>query len=214
MTENPDHNEEYSNAEQESCTTAIAPLPPEDLDEKANKIIKSHVMWSMGAGLVPIPLADIASVTAIQMDALKQLAELHEVEYTEANGKRFAAALVGGLAARVGASAFKAIPGVGSIIGGLSMSAMSGASTFALCQVADKHFRTHGDFLEVDWDDAKDAYKVALKKGKEMVKSLEAKINDSGATRPEEEVEENTWEADSEATDNSDENDSSNEHRD
>jgi len=176
--------------QEENCT-AIATTPIPDLQAKADKIIKSHVMWSMGAGLVPIPIADLAGVTAVQMDALKQLAELHGVEYTEATGKRFVAALAGGLAARIGASAVKAIPGIGSIVGGLSMSALSGASTYALCHVADKHFRTHGDFLEMDWDDAKAAYQSALEKGKEVVKTLEAKMKDSSSTESKEETEDN-----------------------
>ena len=146
---------------------------PLSLTEKADKIILNHVKWSMAAGLVPIPLADLAAVTAIQMDALKQLATLHGVDYTEATGKRFVAALAGGVAARLGASMIKTLPGVGSVIGGLSMAALSGASTYAICQVADDHFRAHGDFLEFDWDTAKSAYKKALEKGKELAKSLE-----------------------------------------
>ena len=146
---------------------------PLSVSEKADKIIIKHVKWSMAAGLVPIPLADLAGVTAIQMDALKQLAELHGVNYTEATGKRFVTALAGGVAARMGASMIKALPGVGSVIGGLSMAALSGASTYAICQVADDHFRAHGDFLEFDWNTAKAAYNKALEKGKEVAKSLE-----------------------------------------
>ena len=42
----------------------------------ADEIIRSHVLWALGAGLMPVPLFDIAAVTAVQMDMLKQLAEL------------------------------------------------------------------------------------------------------------------------------------------
>jgi uncharacterized protein (DUF697 family) len=149
---------------------------PLSLDEKSDKVVRDHVKWAMGAGLVPIPFADLAGVTAIQMNALKKLAALHGVDYTEATGKRFVTALAGGVAARMGASMIKALPGVGSVIGGLSMAALSGASTYAICQVADDHFRAHGDFLEFDWDHAKAAYQKALDKGKEMVKSLEKEV--------------------------------------
>ena len=41
----------------------------------ADKIVRSHVIWSMGAGLIPVPLFDLAAVTAIQIDLLKQLAD-------------------------------------------------------------------------------------------------------------------------------------------
>ncbi|NNE93782.1 MAG: GTPase [Verrucomicrobiales bacterium] len=143
------------------------------------RIIRNHVLWSMGAGLIPVPLADLAGVTAIQMDALKKLAELHGIDYSEATGRRFVAALAGGAAARVGASVLKLLPGVGTVLGGLSMSAMSGASTYAVCQVAVKHFETHGNFLEIDLEDAKSAYHKALEKGKDIVESLKHREDDA-----------------------------------
>ncbi|MEM1292729.1 MAG: GTPase, partial [Cyanobacteria bacterium P01_H01_bin.162] len=33
---------------------------------QANAIIRSHVLWATGGGLIPIPLVDFAAVTAIQ----------------------------------------------------------------------------------------------------------------------------------------------------
>ena len=32
---------------------------------QAEAIIRSYVLWSMGGGLIPIPLVDFAAVTAI-----------------------------------------------------------------------------------------------------------------------------------------------------
>ena len=40
-------------------------------EHSADGIIKSHVVWAMGGGLIPVPLFDIAAVTAIQMDMLR-----------------------------------------------------------------------------------------------------------------------------------------------
>lgn len=145
--------------------------------ENLDRIVRGHVIWSMGAGLIPIPLFDIAAVTAIQMDALKKLAAEEGIDFTTDGGKRFVTALTGGTFARLGASLVKGIPGVGSVIGGLSMSAMSAASTYAICQVAISHFRSERDFLAVDLDDAKRLYEKALEKGKAFVKSLEAEVD-------------------------------------
>ena len=141
------------------------------------RIIRGHVLWAMGAGFIPIPLFDIAAVTAIQLDALKKLAEEEGVDYSTDGGKQFVAALTGGTFARLGASLVKGIPGVGSVIGGVSMSAMSAASTYAICQVAVSHFRTEQNFLNVDFDDAKKLYEKALQKGKAFVKSLEKEVD-------------------------------------
>lgn len=145
--------------------------------EKHDRIVRGHVIWAMGAGLIPIPLFDIAAVTAIQMDALKKLAEEEGIDYSTDGGKRFVTALTGGTFARLGASLVKGIPGVGTVIGGLSMSAMSAASTYAICQVALKHFRSERDFLAVDLDDAKRLYERTLEKGKAFVKSLESEVD-------------------------------------
>lgn len=142
-----------------------------------DRIIRGHVLWSMGAGLIPIPLFDIAAVTAIQMDALKKLAAEEGVDYTTDGGKQFVTALTGGTFARLGASLVKGIPGVGTVIGGLSMSAMSAASTYAVCQVAITHFRSEKSFVLPDLDDAKQLYEKALEKGKAFVKKLEDEVD-------------------------------------
>jgi uncharacterized protein (DUF697 family) len=175
--ENPD-----SAADTSSNTALTIPLeivsdqvtttPQDPRDATAAKIVQNHVLWSLSAGLIPLPVADIAAVTAVQMDALKQLATLYGVDYTEDHGKRFVAALSGGALARVGASAVKAIPGVGTLLGGLGMSAMSGASTYAVCQVALHHFKTDGNFLNVPVDKAKGLYQDLLAKGKQFVQEV------------------------------------------
>lgn len=145
--------------------------------ENTDRIVRSHVIWAMGAGLIPIPLFDIAAVTAIQMDALQKLADEEGIDYTTDGGKRFVTALTGGAFARLGASLIKGVPGVGSVIGGLSMSAMSAASTYAICQVALHHFRTEHNFLAFDVSKAKSLYEKALEQGKAFVKSLEREVD-------------------------------------
>ena len=52
----------------------------------------------------------------------------------EGTGKRWVGALTGGALARIGAPAIRAIPGVGGLLGGLSMSIASGASTWRLAK--------------------------------------------------------------------------------
>jgi uncharacterized protein (DUF697 family) len=138
----------------------------------ADKIVRGHVIWAMGAGLIPIPLFDLAAVTAIQLDMLKQLADLYGQDFSKSKGKAFVSALTGSTFAAIGASLIKAIPGVGSIVGGLSMSALSGASTYAVGQVVISHLETSDEFLNVDMDAAKAAYQDAFEKGKDFVSDL------------------------------------------
>jgi uncharacterized protein (DUF697 family) len=140
---------------------------------EADKIIRTHVLWAMGGGLIPLPLVDFAAVTAIQLEMLQQLAHLYEVSYSKNTGKAFVSALTGTTVASLGASMLKAIPGVGSLIGGASMSVMSGASTYAVGQVAINVFSGSGSLLDFDIQQAKKAYEDAYEKGKSYVSDLE-----------------------------------------
>ena len=146
--------------------------------QEADKIIRDHVLWSMGAGLMPVPLFDIAAVTAVQMDMLKQLADLYGADFSKSTGKTFVSALTGSTLARVGASAIKAVPGVGTVVGGVSMSVLSGASTYAVGQVAKGHFASSQGLLEIDIEWAKQAYSDAFERGKQFVSDLQDKPND------------------------------------
>jgi uncharacterized protein (DUF697 family) len=140
--------------------------------QRADRVIKKHVVFSSGAGLIPIPLADLAAVTAVQVSMLEELAKIYQVEATQQVLQSFVTALTGGMLARLGASAIKAIPGIGSFLGGASMSIMSGASTYAVGQVAKNQLATTGNFAKVNLDEAKRAYTKAYESGKEYVASL------------------------------------------
>ncbi len=141
--------------------------------EKANEIINYHVLYSSGAGLIPIPLADIAAVTAIQLDMLKQLCKLYGVDFSESSGKSWISAITGSTLARIGASYIKAIPGIGSFIGGLSMSALSGASTYGIGQVFISYYYEGGDLENIDKEAAKRTYKQEFKKGTKYIEQME-----------------------------------------
>ena len=144
--------------------------------KEAEAVIRSHVVWAVGAGLMPVPLFDLVAVTAIQMDLLKSLARIYDVDYTAAQGKAFVSALTGSTLAKIGSSAFKAVPGIGALLGGVSMSALSGASTYATGVVALQHLGRDGvNFLEVDLDRAQAAYEDALERGKDFVAGLKGR---------------------------------------
>jgi uncharacterized protein (DUF697 family) len=146
---------------------------------EAEKIIRSHVLWAMGGGLIPIPLVDFAAVTAIQLEMLQQLAQLYQVPYTKNTGKAFVSALTGTTVARIGASMIKGIPGVGSLLGGASMAVMSGASTYAVGQVAINLFSTSDGLSNFNLDTVKQAYEKAYEKGKGYVSDLKNKEDEA-----------------------------------
>ncbi len=144
----------------------------ENRTEQADSIIRNHIAYSVGGGIIPIPLLDIAAVSAIQLDMLRQLAKVYEVEFSSEVGKAYVAAIAGSSVARIGASVVKAIPGIGSIIGGVSMPILSGAATFALGEVFKSHFESGGRFADISVDKAKEIFKREFEKGKEVAKDV------------------------------------------
>lgn len=144
-------------------------------EEQIDKIINNHVLYSMGLGIIPIPLVDIAGVTATQLDMLSQIGGVYGKNFSDISGKSFIASTAGATFARLGASFLKAIPGIGSIIGGVSMSIMSGASTYAIGQVAHRFFRDGLELEDIDADLAKSIYEEEFERGKKVAKDLKSK---------------------------------------
>lgn len=143
--------------------------------ESAHSIIKNHMIWSMGAGFIPVPIADLFAVSAIQLDMIRQLCKVYEIDFKQTEGKAIITALTGSGLARLGARAVKFIPGVGSILGGITMAVLSGASTYALGEVFKKHFETGGTFLDFDPERLRKYYNEKFEKGKEVAEELRKK---------------------------------------
>ena len=140
--------------------------------KESASIIRNHIIWSMGGGAIPIPFIDLIAVTAIQLDMIKQLARVYGVDYKETEGKAIVTALTGSAVASIGKRAIKFIPGIGSVLGGVTMAVMSGASTYALGEVFSKHFETGGTFLDFDPSRLKKYYDEKFEKGKEIVEDM------------------------------------------
>lgn len=149
-------------------------------EDKADRVINSHVLISMGAGAIPVPLVDIAAVTAIQLDMIRELSYLYDADFSEDLAKNIISAVAGGTLAKIGASLIKTIPGVGSFLGGASMVALSGASTYAMGQVFVQHFKGGGILSDFDFDFAKKMYNQEFEKGKKFAEELKKEKKSEG----------------------------------
>lgn len=123
--------------------------------------------------MIPIPVADIAAVTAIQLDMLKQVCSFYNVDYSEETGKTWITALVtsslSAFVAKIGSSALKVVPVVGTIAGAASMAVVSGASTYALGKAFANHFEAGGTFGDINKEKIKEIYEEKLKEGKRLL---------------------------------------------
>lgn len=144
-----------------------------DNKEKTHKIIKNHMIWSMGAGVIPFPIVDIFAITAVQLDMVKQLSKVYDIDYKENEGKAVITSLAGTSVSQIGTSALKLIPGIGTLIGGLTKAVFAGATTYAIGEVFKKHFETGGTFLDFDPDRLREYYHEKFEKGKDIARDLE-----------------------------------------
>lgn len=146
-------------------------------DEKSAKIVNKYMLWSMGAGVIPIPLIDMAAVTGVQLKMIKEIAAVYEVEFSDVKGKSIITSLLGSivpnsLSAGFLGSAFKLIPFFGWYAGSVSMAVFSGAATYAIGKVFIQHFASGGTFLEFNPEIMRNYFKEEFEKGKAKVKEM------------------------------------------
>ena len=136
----------------------------------AEKTVKKYVYWSVGAGLIPLPLVDLAAITGIQLKMISDLAKQYNTKFSKDTGKAILSSLLGGgVTAKGGpivASAVKGVPLIGQTAGVLTMPAVAGASTYAVGKVFIAHFESGGTLLDFDPDKMRSYYAEQLgKKG-------------------------------------------------
>jgi len=144
---------------------------------KTEEILKWNSLLAGGLGIIPIPLVDLAAVSAVQLKMLRDLTRFYGLENDEKLGKKVISALIGGLVPStlgpaVG-SMLKVVPLVGGIAGLLTQPAFSYASTYAVGKVFIRHFEQGGTLLTLD-PKKEYAYQTAMFKEAIAAKNLKA----------------------------------------
>ena len=138
-------------------------------EEVVNEIAKRHG----AAGLIPIPIVDMAAVGGVQLQMLRRLSEIYGVPFSENRGKSIIASLAGAVipastatttAVGVG-SMVKSFPGVGTAIGALTMPVFSAGATYVIGKVFIQHFASVGTLLDFNPPD----YREFIKDQKEKL---------------------------------------------
>ena len=152
-----------------------------DVTEKAGKTVRNYMWFSMGAGLIPVPFLDLAAISGLQLKMIADLCKQYETPFKEQNGKAIIAALLGfivpeSLSRGIMGSLLKAIPIIGPITGGLSMSLFTGASTYAIGNLFIRHFETGGTLLNMDPQKMREHFKEDFESGKKVAEEIGAKL--------------------------------------
>jgi uncharacterized protein (DUF697 family) len=158
-------------------------MTEEERDQVASKLVDRFSLWS-GAGLIPIPLVDMAAVGGVQLQMLRRLSEIYGVPFSENRGKSIIASLAGAVipastatttAVGVG-SLVKSFPGVGTAIGALTMPVFSAGATYVIGKVFIQHFASGGTLLDFNPPD----YREFIKAQKEKFAARSAAAPSSG----------------------------------
>jgi uncharacterized protein (DUF697 family) len=157
--------------------TATVSIDPER-SQRLEKIARNHVLTASGIGLVPIPIADVVALLAVQMDLIRDLAKEYEIPFRKDIGKSVVMSLLGSLGpVGVGitmGSLIKCIPLIGSTTGAVTLPAIAGATTYAIYKVFVQHFESGGTFLDMDPAKVKSYFAEEFSKSKKVVKDMKA----------------------------------------
>lgn len=172
----------------EQCSTdgqgadTLAAVIDEAQEVAANGIVKNHIIASIALGLIPVPLFDLAALTATQMSMLRNLSEHYGVSFDDSGSKTLLTSLIGGSLPVLGAVGFssvaKLIPGIGTLGGSASLSIVAGAVTYAIGQTFIMHFEAGGTFQDFDPKQAREFFKREVKNGKEFVQTMRDELNE------------------------------------
>jgi uncharacterized protein (DUF697 family) len=140
-----------SPAEAAAASQASAETIDAARDERASQLVDRLSFWSGAAGLIPVPLVDMAAVGGVQLYMLRRLSEIYEIPFSENRGKSILTSLAGAVApasvATATGSFVKGLPGIGTVIGTLTMPIASAGATWVIGKVFIQHFASGGTLL-------------------------------------------------------------------
>ena len=148
--------------------TAATEMTDARRDEVASQLVDRLALWSGAAGLIPVPVVDLAAVGGVQLYMLRRLAEIYGVPFSENRGKSVLASLAGAVipfttATTVGGLA-KFFPVIGTAIGQLTMAGVSAPATWVIGKVFIQHFASGGTLLDFNPPDYREFIKAQREK--------------------------------------------------
>jgi uncharacterized protein (DUF697 family) len=141
---------------------------------KANDVVNYYWKWSAGAGLIPLPLLDVAAVTGVQLKMISELGKLYDIPFKRDLAKSIMGSLLGAVSAPLLAAgslgvlgpALKVLPGIGTLLGTVATPAFNAAATYALGRVFVQHFESGGTFLDMDPEKVREHFKQEFESGR------------------------------------------------
>ncbi|MGB3916303.1 DUF697 domain-containing protein [Thiothrix litoralis] len=142
-------------------------------EQEADRIVNNHVLAGSALGLVPLPLFDLVALSGTQHNMLEQLCQHYGVAFDRHKVRAVLLAVLGGslptLALLGMGSAFKFVPGIGTLGGNASLTLLGGAITYAVGQSFIKHFRAGGTLDDVNANKLRSFFRKEFSRGKRFI---------------------------------------------
>jgi uncharacterized protein (DUF697 family) len=155
-------------AETSTASASSETATPESREATASKLVDRFAIWSGVAGLVPLPVVDVLAVGGLQVQMLRRISQIYDVQFSENRGKALIAAIAGAMipaTSTIGAaSSLKFVPVLGTLTAVFMMPALSAGATYAIGKAFIQHFASGGSLLDFNPPD----YREFIKSQKEM----------------------------------------------
>jgi len=163
--------------DRDAGTTSAATTDRATRLARADTLVKDHMLMSAAVGLIPAPGIDLLGGIAIQLALLKRLADLYGVPFSESAARGIIMSLLGaigtgGLAAGIFFSAFKLIPGAGTLFGVVSMPIAMSAVTYAIGKLLITHFELGGTLRDFDVAANRKYFRDLLQRGRQVASEI------------------------------------------
>ncbi|SMF44580.1 Uncharacterized conserved protein, DUF697 family [Tistlia consotensis] len=157
---------EETKTEGEAPETESSGLPKEVSD-----IVRRHAIYAAAGGLIPLPVVEFFTSSAIQLRMVGQLCDHYGLHFSEqavkaAIGTMVGSALPVGTAGYVSSSLVRFVPFLGPVIGLTTLPALAAAMTWAVGRVFAWHFANGGTLENFDAAAKKEQVKREFQEGK------------------------------------------------
>jgi len=149
-----------------SKSDGVSTLAAGERKGHARRLVERFAFWAGIAGLLPVPVVDLAAVGGLQIQMLRRLSQIYDVPFSANRGKVVIASLIGTMIpASTGlgiASMIKTVPVAGTAIGAITTPAMAVAATYVIGMVFIEHFSRGGTLLDLEPPDYREFIKAEM----------------------------------------------------
>jgi uncharacterized protein (DUF697 family) len=137
---------------------------------RAMDVVRRNMLWSAGAGVLPMPLLELAAITAVEVKLVKELADHYGTPFRKDIAKTAVVSLIGSLGSvtigkMIALSGLRAIPVLGQVIAIAAVPGIAAAVTYAIGRVFISHFEAGGTLLDFDPAEMRDYFRAEFANG-------------------------------------------------